>query len=121
MWEEETTQQPHTCWHWVSSGSGCGVQQPLTLLYMLIFSMDSLSQLYTSSPVLVSTQTWIGPVLLCINPFEAPGPAVHAVLKHLCEQILQEMANDQLPRALIFKWVMLTTNSHLCEVVEAYI
>ncbi|CAI8039483.1 Unconventional myosin-Ia [Geodia barretti] len=47
--------------------------------------------------------TWIGPVLLCINPFEAPGPAVHAVLKHLCEQVLQEMANDQLPHALIFK------------------
>jgi dachs protein len=49
--------------------------------------------------------TWIGPVLLCINPFEAPGPAVHAVLKHLCEQVLQEMANDQLPRALIFNGV----------------
>ena len=70
---------------------------------MLAFSMGSLPQHYTGSPVLVSIQTWIGPVLLCINPFEAPGPAVHAVLKHLCEQVLQEMANDQLPHALIFK------------------
>ena len=70
---------------------------------MLAFSMGSLPQHYTGSPVLVSIQTWIGPVLLCINPFEAPGPAVHAVLKRLCEQVLQEMANDQLPHALIFK------------------
>lgn len=46
--------------------------------------------------------TWIGPVLLCINPYEAPGPAMHSVLKQLCERILQDMASDRRPRALIF-------------------
>jgi myosin heavy subunit len=45
---------------------------------------------------------WIGPVLLCINPFEAPGPAMHSVLKQLCERILQDMASDLQPRAVIF-------------------
>lgn len=51
----------------------------------------------------ISLQTWIGPVLLCINPFEAPGPAMHSVLKTLCERILQDMTSHTQPKALIFK------------------
>ena len=104
-----TTRQPHMEEHGVEAettgiGWGQGVAgQPITLLCMhVIFHGFATSSVHLSL-VLVTMQTWVGPMLLCINPFEAPGPAVHAVLKQLCEQILREMASDQQPRALIFK------------------
>ncbi len=46
------------------------------------------------------TQTWVGPVLLAVNSFEAPSPTTHAVLKRLVENVLSELSSK--PRALLF-------------------
>ncbi|XP_064406654.1 unconventional myosin-IXb-like [Halichondria panicea] len=44
--------------------------------------------------------TWVGPVLLAVNSFEAPSPTTHAVLKRLVENVLSELSSK--PRALLF-------------------
>ena len=48
-------------------------------------------------------QTWVGPVLLFINPYEPPGPAMHTGLRQLAQTLLTELSESKQPRALIFK------------------
>ena len=95
---------PHKADH--TNGGEVGLAHPLawvgTVATNLPLSMHVFLRIPSQS-LNILFQTWIGPVLLCINPFEAPGPAVHTVLKRLCESVLQDMASDGQSRALIFK------------------
>ena len=44
----------------------------------------------------------MGPVLLCVNSFEPPGPQTHAVLHRLTSVVLSEVAQSKESRALVF-------------------
>lgn len=58
-------------------------------------------------------QTWIGPMLLCVNPFEPPSPAMHVVLRKQAQTLLLELSESQQSRALIFKYVYTHTHTHI--------
>ena len=79
---------------------------PSLLNLLCTLSNSPPSPLFYPSPSLPPflSQTWIGPVLLCINPFEAPGPAMHTVLKQLAERVLQDISGDKQPRVILFRY-----------------
>ena len=55
--------------------------------------------------VLFICQTWVGPILLCVNPFEPPSAVTLSVLRDLVERLLSGLAEgsgQQRSVALVF-------------------
>ncbi len=54
-------------------------------------------------------------MLLCVNPYEPPSPAMHMVLRRLAQTLLAELAETKQPRALIFEYVM---HTYTCTIIH---
>lgn len=48
-------------------------------------------------------QTWIGPILLCVNAFENPSSSMMATLQSVGEKVLEELSQSRRSRSIIFR------------------
>ena len=62
----------------------CYVSWPYSR-FLRPFRFDMLASLFIF-------QTWMGPVLLCVNPFEAPSAVTLSILRQLVQQLLSGLA-----------------------------